>query len=83
MNKLSLSLAQAQASPYFWVIRDRSTPRYNRTTDRSEYVTRRIAQKYVGATQFYIEGADDTEVLAKINAHEGERSQRGINDPHQ
>lgn len=60
---LSLNKAQAQASPYFYIWQTRG----NRT----------VVGKYVGTTTYWFEGADDTEVLRKINAHEAERAALG------
>lgn len=59
-SKLTLSKAQAQASPYVWVWSVRGT--------------RSVAGKYLGTTQFYLEGTDDTALIDKINSHEGYRT---------
>lgn len=60
---LTLNKAQSQATPYFyiWTVRG----------------TRTVVGKYTGSSMIWFEGADDTEALRKINAHEGERSQTG------
>lgn len=54
---LTLNKAQSQATPYFWIW----TTRAGRTT----------VLKYIGTSTLSFEGADDTEALRKINAHEG------------
>lgn len=61
---LTLSKAQAQASPYFWVWSARGA--------------KVIVSKQIGESRFSLEGVDDTEVLRRINAHEGERSAKGL-----
>lgn len=60
---LTLTKAQAQATPYFWLwtIAGAKT---------------RVG-KYIGSSMIWFEGADDTAVLRKINAHEAERAALG------
>jgi hypothetical protein len=60
---LTLTKAQAQATPYFWIW----------ATSASK--TR--VGKYIGSSMIWFEGADDTAVLRKINAHEAERAALG------
>lgn len=60
---LALSKAQAQATPYFWIWQTAGSK------------TR--VGKYIGSTTIWFEGADDTAVLRKINAHEAERAALG------
>jgi hypothetical protein len=60
---LTLNKAQSQAAPYNYIWTTRGT--------------RTVVQKYIGTSTYPFEGADDTEALRKINAHEGERSQTG------
>ena len=54
---LSLTKAQSQATPYFWIWQTRGT--------------KTIVVKYIGTSTITFEGVDDTEALRKINAHEG------------
>jgi hypothetical protein len=63
-QSLSLNKAQAQASPYnyTWDVRG----------------GRVLVSKQIGSSRLGWEGVDDTEVLRKINAHEGDRSSRGM-----
>jgi hypothetical protein len=61
---LTLNKAAAQGSPYFWVWDVRGS--------------KTIVSKQIGSSRFYLEGVDDTDVLRKINAHEGERSAKGL-----
>ena len=60
---LSLTKAQAQATPYFWLW-------------ASAGAKTRVG-KYIGSSMIWFEGADDTAVLRKINAHEAERAALG------
>ena len=53
----SLTKGQSQATPYFWIWQTRGT--------------KTVVGKYIGTTTIWFEGADDTEALRKINAHEG------------
>ena len=61
---LTLTKAQAQASPYFWVWAVRGA--------------KVVVSKAIGSSRFFLEGVDDTDVLRKINAHEGERAAKGL-----
>jgi hypothetical protein len=54
---LTLTKAQAQASPYFWTWSARGA--------------RVVVAKRMKESFFTLEGADDTEAVRKINAHEG------------
>ena len=60
-----MTKGQTQASPYFWIWQTRGT--------------RTVVGKYIGTSMIWFEGADDTEALRKINAHEGVRA--GDNRP--
>jgi hypothetical protein len=60
---LALTKAQSQATPYFYIWTTRGT--------------RTVVGKYTGTSTIWFEGADDTEALRRINAHEGERSALG------
>lgn len=61
---LTLTKSQAQAAPYSW--------------DWSTRGAKVIVSKQIGQSRFGFEGVDDTDVLRKINAHEGERSVKGL-----
>lgn len=60
---LTLTKGQAQATPYFWIWQTAGTK------------TR--VGKYINSSMIWFEGADDTAVLRKINAHEAERAALG------
>lgn len=60
---LTLTKVSSQASPYNYIWTTRGT--------------RTIVSKYTGTSMIGFEGADDTEALRRINAHEGERSAAG------
>lgn len=64
MPALSLSKVQAQAAPYSYLWSTRGA--------------KVIVSKQIGESRFGFEGVDDTDVLRKINAHEGERSAKGL-----
>jgi ribosomal protein S13 len=63
VTALTLTKATSQATPYSWIWTTRST--------------RTIVTKYIGTTTITFEGANDTEALRKINAHEGLRAAAG------
>lgn len=60
---LTLTKVQSQATPYFYIWSTRGT--------------RSVAGKYTGSSTIWFDGANDTEVLRRINAHEAERAALG------
>jgi hypothetical protein len=64
MTALTLTKAQAQAAPYS----------YTWSTRGSQVVV----EKQIGSTRLGFVGADDTAVLARVNAHEGYRVSMGL-----
>lgn len=60
---LTLTKVTSQQTPYFWIWQTRGT--------------KTVVGKYIGTSMIWFEGADDTEALRKINAHDGDRTAMG------